>query len=122
MRIVLDTGVFFRPDILEKAMASPADKVLPAVAYAERLRQVALQGPAQMQRFRRLVGYLVEPFQAAHADAFMPATAELTPAAWKRLERDALIAAHVRPGDELWTTDPQDFMELGLPAEQIVAV
>ena len=31
-------------------------------------------------------------------------------------------AAHVRPGDALWTTNPRDFAELGLAPAQVVAV
>ncbi|MFP5379813.1 MAG: hypothetical protein ACLGHP_08725, partial [Vicinamibacteria bacterium] len=40
---------------------------------------------------------------------------------WTRHARDALIAAHLREGDELWTTNPRDFEALGVPAARIRA-
>jgi len=122
MRLVLDTGVFFRPQALEAAMQHDGDLVVPAVAYAERLRQVAGQGQRHVDALRQRVRKFVEAFDADVAEIRMPALTGLDRRTWHRLARDAFIASHVRPGDELWTTDPQDFMALGLAAEQIVAV
>lgn len=41
---------------------------------------------------------------------------------WERLNRHAFIAGHVGPDDELWATNPRDFLTLGVPEEQVVAV
>lgn len=120
-RIVMDTGMFFRPTALHEAARGPDDIVIPAVAYAERLRQMAARG--SVPGFQHTVADLgrIEPFGPREADRIMPGLGGLDPAAWYRLARDALIAGHVRPGDELWTTDPKDFVAVGVPERQIVA-
>lgn len=123
-RIVVDTGVFFRPDRLRAAADDPRPFIVPAVAYAERLRQLAARGvPAgDIAAFAVAMRPVVEAFDMTEAERFVPRTGTMPRARWRSLARDALIAGHVRPDDELWTTDPSDFRELGLAEAQIVAV
>lgn len=116
MRIVLDTGVFFRP----AALSALLDKVvvIPTVVVAERRRQLARDGQ-DIDRFLHLLesgNFELEPFDAAHALAMPTITDD---ARWRRHARDAMIAAHVGPDDVLWTTNPKDFLALGLKPAQI---
>lgn len=120
MRIVLDTGAFFRPEAIRQAQGRFEDVVVPAIAYAERLRQVEAHGPGPARAFRAAMAHLVEPFGAAEAERFVPGFADLPRRQWIHLARDAMIAGHVRAGDELWTTDPDDFAAVGVPGRQIV--
>jgi predicted nucleic acid-binding protein len=121
-RIILDTSSLWRPTALAAAQADPRPVVVPAVAYTERVRQVLAAG----RRQEELDGALalnqieVESFTIQHGMRFAAHIHD--PTTWHRLARDALIAGHVGPGDELWTTDPQDFLDLGMPPEQVVAV
>lgn len=39
---------------------------------------------------------------------------------WAKHSRDALIAGHVRHRDFLMTTDPDDFLELGIPPTHLI--
>lgn len=122
MRIVLDTGVFFHPAVLRELLAREEDVVVPAVTAAERVRQLTRDGQ-DVSRFFDFVEHgdiLMEaltPKMACKAAARVPDDAK-----WRRLSRDALIAAHVNEDDELWTTNPRDFEELGVPSWQVVAV
>jgi predicted nucleic acid-binding protein len=119
MRIILDTGALFHPEVLRRTLGL-GEVVLPAVAYAERLRQIVAAGrkPEELARVLRRALIDVEPFGRAQADR-IPGLAD---SEWRRLARDAMIAAHLQPGDRLWTTNPKDFLALGMPKEQIVAV
>jgi predicted nucleic acid-binding protein len=121
MRIILDTGAFFRPAALKKARDSRHRVIVPVVAYAERLRQVSAQGAARASRFKELFRPMVEAFDTEAAHRRVPALHAIPQDRWRRLARDAFIAGHVRPGDELWTTDPDDFVAVGVPKDQIVA-
>lgn len=38
------------------------------------------------------------------------------------LDRDAMIASHMREDDALSTTNPRDFLALGVPRDRIVRV
>lgn len=122
VRIVVDTGVFFRPAALRRLAEVPYLVVVPAVAFAERVRQLAKKGVAA-EDFHALLdrlGFHVEPFGAEEALRVAPHVKD--DAEWRRLARDALIAGHLRAGDLLWTTDPEDFLRLGVPKEQVLAV
>lgn len=122
VRIVVDTGVFFRPAALRVLSDMPNPVVVPAVAFAERARQVALRGvpaDALLDLLDRL-DFDVEPFGPEEAQRFAPLLTD--EARWRAHARDAMVAGHLRPGDLLWTTEPRDFLDLGVPAEQVVAV
>lgn len=117
MRIVVDTGVFYRPGAL-----LALDVIVPVVALAERLRQVKRDG-FDVGAFRRTLGRAqmeVEPLDETAATRYSLDRA--VDAAWRKLSHDAFIAGHVRDDDELWTTNPDDFIALGLRRDQIEAV
>lgn len=120
MRIILDTGVFFRPDALESFRAIEIDVVVPSVVLAERRRQLAnaARDPREIDRILARGEFDTEPFGTGEACNMMI----LDDDAWERRARDAMIAAHVRDGDVLWTTNPKDFLTLGLRPEQVHAV
>jgi predicted nucleic acid-binding protein len=120
MRIILDTGAMFHPEVLRRTLQSKAPVVLPAVAYAERRRQLRAAGRSLDEFSTLLAAALidVEPFTRAEADRLPHMGDE----PWRRMARDALIAAHVQAGDELWTTNPKDFLLLGVPRQQVVQV
>lgn len=119
MRAVIDTGVFFRPDVLHSLIDEIV--VIPTVAVAERRRQLARDG-RDVERFVQLLDggdFVLEPFDYEYAMTMPIITDD---ARWRRHARDAMIAAHVRPGDVLWTTNPKDFLTLGLRPEQVRGV
>lgn len=124
MRVILDTGLFFRPDKLDELRGDERDVIVPAVAYQERLRQLHRRGQTagELDQVLFLLQFDVEPFTPIEAHRRLAKVGALDDAQWKRLARDAMIAGHVRPGDELWTTNPSDFLDVGVPAHQIVAV
>lgn len=121
MRIVLDTGVLFHPKKLKELEASRSEIVLPAMAYAERVRQLHEQGRdiAQFDDWLRVSAIIVEPFGIIQARRF---AARLTAKDWRRMVRDALIAGHVNEADLLLTTNQRDFVHLGIPMDRIVQV
>jgi predicted nucleic acid-binding protein len=121
LRIVLDTGVLFQPRTLVAARATGRPVVLPAVALAERLRHFARDRRPTPGFVGDLdqAGILVEPFGVDEASHLPPSAND--DRLWARHSRDALIAAHLREGDELWTTNPRDFEALGVPAARIRA-
>lgn len=95
--------------------------ILPAVAYAERIRQVEVRGQ-DATRFRKLLRWAkieIEPFTDRQADRYCRG---LDDAAWSRHNRDAMIAGHLERGDVLLTTNPRDFRKLGVPEDQVQAV
>jgi predicted nucleic acid-binding protein len=121
MSIVLDTGIFYRPDALRNAARLEDDIVVPAVAYMERLRQLVRDGGSRetFDRFLQSLDCAVQPFTRTEAARFAPLVSQ---DAWKRLARDAMIAGHVGPEDVLWTTNARDFLAIGVPANQVLAV
>lgn len=122
LRIILDTGVLWRPRALEGALRLGARLVVPAVAFGERARQLQGQGVAVLQFLRSLARYgaSVEPMGIAEASRYAPYIRDA--ASWHRLSRDAFIAGHVGRDDLLWTTNPRDFVAVGVPARQIVSI
>lgn len=122
MRIVLDTGAFFHPVALRKLKTTPVRGVVPAVVFAERCRQLQRDGRS-IERFARdldEMDFEVEPF--GKAEGLRCAAKVVDDRLWARLSRDALVAGHVRDDDVLWTTNPRDFLALGLDPERIVDV
>lgn len=121
MRVILDTGVFFHPEALGMMEYFLADIVVPAIVFTERARQIARDG-GDVARFERLladIGATIEPF--SHNEGKQHATS-ISNEHWARLARDAMIAGHVRAGDCLFTTNPRDFLDLGVPQEQIIEI
>lgn len=122
MRIVLDTGVFYRREALEALATSPHDIIVPVVALGERLRQVRRDGgdPLAFRRMLTRAQFEVEALDERAATRYSLTLA--VDAEWRKLSHDAFIAGHVREGDDLWTTNPDDFVALGVPRERIVEV
>lgn len=123
MRVVLDTSALFYPEALVDLESRPDvdEIVLPAVVFLERARQLSRAGYPGVPKMALLVergGLTVEAFDVTAA-ARSATLAPLDDARWGRLSRDAIVAGHVRTGDELWTANPKDFRMLGLPAEQV---
>lgn len=119
MRIVLDTGVFYHPEALRRAARAETELVVPAVVFMERARQLRRDGRDVRAFAVRLIedGYLVEPFRPSHALRYaVPLDDDRL---WRKHLRDAMIAGHVGPGDELWTTNPRDFEAIGVPKAQV---
>lgn len=120
MRVIIDTGVLFRPALMRELRDGGHSGVLPAVALAERVRQLRREGRDVDRFLVELEATMtrIEPF-GVHETL---RTAPLDDATWKRHARDAMIAAHVREGDVLWTTNPRDFLALGFAPEQVRGV
>lgn len=122
MRIVLDTGVLWRPRALRALAELPDDVVVPAAVFTERARQIRRDGRDVEELTSALEAneFQVEPYGPEEARRY--AVEVQDDDAWRRLARDATIAGHVRSDDLLWTTDPDDFLEIGLEDEQILDV
>lgn len=122
MRVVLDTSALFYPRAIE-ALDPSWPVFVPSVVFLERSRQLAREGrmrPAEYAAVLRANGWQVEAFGVE--EALRAPAPRLGDKDWKRLSRDAMIAGHVRPGDELWTANPRDFRFLGLEASRVVDV
>lgn len=120
---MIDTGVFYRPEALEDLARLPHDVVVPAVVFTERARQLAKRGVEADEFARRLADneFGVEAYGPDQARRYAPEIDHGE--AWRRLARDAMIAGHVQADEDvLWTTDPDDFREVGLPEQAIMAV
>lgn len=119
-RIILDTGAFFRHEALRQLAQLAQPVIVPAVVYMERVRQLhrdtrdieAFHEILEQMRFR------IEPFGKQEATRYAPTIHD--DAAWRRLARDAMIAGHIGKDDILWTTNPKDFLAIGVPPEQIM--
>lgn len=122
MRLIIDTGVLWRPEALRALVELPHDRILPAVAFAERAREIQAAGrePAELVTLLGRCGIQVEPFTEQHALRYAATITD--EGKWRILARDALIAGHVGPEDTLWTTDPEDFKRIGVPEDQIVPI
>lgn len=115
MKLVLDTDALWHPGLNRELAAAHAsgdpfsdavDVVLPAVAYAERLRQVQ-DDKARKRAFQRQLSRIdpsIEPFGSSEAAL----VAERCPSQgdWADHARDFLIAAHVH-GDRVAVTGDQ---------------
>lgn len=121
-RIVLDTGVLWRPAALDALRPDRRAGILPAIAYTERARQFWARGwPVEDLDLLLAENAIdVEPFEKRHGLRYAARIGDED--RWHRWSRDAMIAGHVGPDDELWTTNPRDFIDLGVPPEQVVAV
>jgi len=122
VRLVVDTGVLWRPLALKKLAESGLRVVVPAVVFAERARQVAKRGgtAAALREALGLLGFEVEALEPSMAARY--AVTVLDDNDWRRLSRDALIAGHLQPDDRLWTTNPKDFAMIGVPLDQVIVV
>jgi hypothetical protein len=121
MRVILDTGALFQPEWLRLAVEEGLELVLPVVAFAERRRQLLRDG-RDVGRFEGSLaewGVRIEPLGVEQACRYTGVTDD---DAWHELARDALVAAHVGDEDVLWTTNPKDFLRLGVPKERVVDV
>ncbi len=122
VRLVLDTGVFFRRTALQELLGVSVPVIVPATVYMERGRQLIARGVPR-KRWDQVIeyyGFEVEPFGRQEAARY--AVKIHDDKEWYRLYRDAMIAGHVGPGDVLWTTNPKDFVAVGLDPEQILGV
>ncbi|MHB8584884.1 MAG: hypothetical protein ACYDDF_03490 [Thermoplasmatota archaeon] len=125
MRVVLDTGVLYRPAALRRLAAEAWPVVLPATAFLERARQRSRDRTGDMETlesFLTAMGMRIEPFGPEEARRSHRLVRARTDAEWRRMARDAQIAGHVGADDILWTTNPRDFLALGVPAAQVYAV
>lgn len=114
MKLVLDANALWhRPLILALGDAHAAglmgdgrvEAVLPAIAYAERIRQIQA-GNGDVERWRgdlRVAGISIESFGPEEAHRLPDAS--LDEGAWRRHARDLLVAAHVWGDREVVTSD-----------------
>lgn len=114
MKLVLDTNALWHRPLMEALGVAKVqgcledgriEAILPAVAYAERYRQVMAAGHDVDVWRERLedVGIRVEAFGQQEADR-LEATAK-DPAVWARHARDLLVMAHVTPGRSAVTAE-----------------
>lgn len=122
MRVVLDTNALFDREAMLQLAATRKRIILPAVAFAERARQLQRAGRSLEELWQVLeVGKIsLESFGAD--EALRRPLHAIEDKAWGRLARDAFIAGHVGPGDMLWTKDVEDFVAVGVPRDQIHAI
>lgn len=122
MRVILDTGVFFHPEALDMLRWYAAPVIVPVVVYAERRRQLA-KAKADLDEFDRLLDEMGVTLEAlGPAEAIRHTSQLVDDRVWTRLARDAFIAGHVGPDDRLFTTNPRDFLDLGVPEDQVIQV
>lgn len=130
MTLVLDTSALWHPTLLRRLTEAHGrglrvDVVLPAVAYAERYRQLARDARDMLRWQTDLenAGIRVEPFTEAEAERLRGLDDET----WRAHARDFLVTAHVHGPDrvavasdtgEAWHRVPlidpdaaQDFLE-----------
>lgn len=120
--MVLDTSALFYPAAL-RALDPVRPVVVPSVVFLERARQLARQGRSTPPEYLALLrdgGWVVEPF--GPAEAVRSPAHGLDEHRWRRLARNAMIAGHLLAGAEVWTANPRDFLELGVPAARVVDV
>lgn len=120
MSIILDTGVLWRPQALDRLQGQRAPLVLPSVALAERARQYRKKGWPVDRLLQDLDDNGISIETLGPLEALRRAPSVLDDVRWQRHCRDALIAGHIGPDDMLWTTNPRDFLELGVPPDQVV--
>lgn len=122
MSVVLDTCALWSRSALAALATCGDEVVLPAVAYTERARQWLAAGRplSALDELLRANHIDVEPFSPAHGLRFAAHVHDDD--RWRRLAHDALIAGHLGPEDQLWTGNVDDFVAVGVPREQVVAV
>ncbi|MHB8603791.1 MAG: type II toxin-antitoxin system VapC family toxin [Thermoplasmatota archaeon] len=121
MSIIVDTGVFWSPEAMER-LRRRRDVLVPSIVFVERARQLEEKDEMTAERFAlrlRQLRWRVAPY--THEEAMRTLRlAPLEQGRWRRMARDALIAGHVGQHDVLWTFNGKDFRVLGLPERQIV--
>lgn len=122
MRIVVDTGVLGKADVLRIMVELPYEIVVPSVVVAERARQLARDGrrPAELLEALAANDMIVEALDLDRSLRYAPKIHD--DERWAHLARDALIAGHVDEESILWTTDVEDFLEVGVPEDRIFPV
>lgn len=100
----------------------PDPVVVPAVVFTERARQIRRDGRdvAELEAALEANEFVVEAHGPEEARRFAVTITDDDD--WRRLARDAMIAGHVRDEDVLWTTNPDNFLDVGLEVEQILDV
>lgn len=114
--------MFFVPEALERLTEVPDDVIVPAVVLAEWARHLAKNGipPGDLLEALDANAFHVQAFGVDQALRWAPTVHDDD--AWRRLARDTMIAGHVGESDVLWTTNPSDFEEIGLPEDRIATV
>lgn len=118
-RVVLDTNALFDRAALASLRDHLGDIVLPAVAFAERARQLRRQGRDVDELWGILERGRIRVESFGPDEALSRPLHAIPDAAWGRLARDAFIAGHVGDADVLWTRDVEDFVAVGLPRARI---
>lgn len=119
MRIILDTGVLSRPDAIRDLAEQEHHLILPSLALAEHARFIDRAGHSLRDLLitLRMFEVEIEPLdveqvhrlpRGAHEDHL-----------WEAAGREALIASHLQDHDIVWTTNPDDFLALGLRPGQV---
>lgn len=112
MILVLDTNALWDQELVrEIAAAQAADRsciepILPALAYAERRRQVSADGDklAAFDAILQRMQPTIEPFTRSEGDRI--AQQAPTPDEWAEHARDVLIASHVH-GERIGISNDQ---------------
>ncbi len=122
MRIILDTSVLWNPTAVNLLAETGDDVIIPTVVFAERARQFRKKGYS----VRDLRIWLsANQFEIESMDSTMAVkySSEITDdTAWNKLSRDSLIAGHISEDDQLWTSNLDDFIEIGVPPANIFQV
>ncbi len=122
VRTILDTNVLWDRAALERILASADDVIVPAIVFTERARQLVREGrgtAATLGALLERLDFVIEPFAEQEGGRY--AAGMVDDERWRRLARDAMIAGHVRPSDTLLTHNVRDFLDVGVPASQVVA-
>lgn len=112
MILVLDTNALWNQELMREIAAAQAadrssiDPILPALAYAERRRQVSADEDklAAFDAILERVQPTIEPFTRSEGDRV--AQQSPTRDEWEEHARDVLIAAHIH-GERIGISDDQ---------------
>lgn len=121
MVVVVDTNILWDTAALARLRDCAQPAVLPAVALAERARQLLIQGRALDELWGTLHQAGIDVVPMMRDQAIRCGELRVPDNLWSRHARDAMIAGHVGPDDVLWTKNPKDFLAVGLPPERILA-
>lgn len=120
MAVIVDTSALWSKEVLHR-LRDRDDVIVPSVVFMERARQIVTGGGRleSFVQYLRRSGWPVAPFEELEALRSVR-LAHVAPDRWRALFRDAMIAGHVGPHDQLWTFNPRDFLALGIPDRQVV--
>lgn len=121
MRIILDTSVLWNKRLLNELATMPNEIIVPAVVFAERARQFRKNGFSvrDLQIILHANGFQIESLSAQMATKYCSEIIDDDD--WKKLSRDSLIAGHIKNCDQLWTSNPKDFIKLGVDEANILS-